>query len=135
VLNIIFGPTRNVIIICWRKLHREELHKLYSSPDIIKVIKSRRRRWAGHVARIWRREMHLGSGGKTRRGETTRKKMDIREIIWGGMDSTRLVQDRDHWRALVNTVMDFGFHEILGFSRVAERLVASQEGHSSRELV
>jgi hypothetical protein len=44
----------------WRKLHNEELHKLYSSPSIIRIIKSRRMRWAGHVARMGRRGMHIG---------------------------------------------------------------------------
>jgi hypothetical protein len=44
----------------WRKLHNEELHNLYSSPDIIRMNKSRRMRWAGHVARIGRRGMHVG---------------------------------------------------------------------------
>jgi hypothetical protein len=44
----------------WRKLHNEELHNLYSSPNIIRVIKSRRMRWAGHVAQIGRRGMHIG---------------------------------------------------------------------------
>jgi hypothetical protein len=44
----------------WRKLHNEELHNLYSSPSIIRVIKSRRMRWAGHVARLGRRGMHKG---------------------------------------------------------------------------
>jgi hypothetical protein len=44
----------------WRKLHNEELHNLYSFPSIIRVIKSRRMRWAGHVARMGRRGMRIG---------------------------------------------------------------------------
>jgi hypothetical protein len=44
----------------WRALHNEELHTLYSSPNTIRMIKSRRMRWAGHVARIWRRIMYMG---------------------------------------------------------------------------
>ena len=51
ILRRIFGPTRNVNGE-WRRLHNEELHSLYRSPDIVRVIKSRRLRWAGHVARI-----------------------------------------------------------------------------------
>jgi hypothetical protein len=44
----------------WRKLHNEELHNLYSSPSIIRMIKLRRMRWAGHIARMGRRGMHIG---------------------------------------------------------------------------
>jgi hypothetical protein len=52
VLRRIFGPQRDDVTGEWRKLHNEELHNLYSSPDIIRQIKSRRMRWAGHVARM-----------------------------------------------------------------------------------
>jgi hypothetical protein len=52
VLQRIFGPKRDEVTGGWRKLHNEELHNLYSSPSIIRMIKSRRMRWAGHVARI-----------------------------------------------------------------------------------
>jgi hypothetical protein len=52
VLKRIFGPTRDEVTGEWRKLHNEELHNLYSSPDIIRQVKSRRMRWAGHVARM-----------------------------------------------------------------------------------
>jgi hypothetical protein len=52
VLRRIFGPKRDEVTGEWRRLHNEELNDLYSSPNIIQVIKSRRRRWAGHVARM-----------------------------------------------------------------------------------
>jgi hypothetical protein len=52
VLRRIFGPTRDEVTGEWRKLHNRELHNLYSSPDIIRQIKSRRMRWAEHVARM-----------------------------------------------------------------------------------
>jgi hypothetical protein len=52
VLNRIFGPKRDEVTGGWRKLHNEELHDLYSSPSIIRIIKSRRMRWTGHVARM-----------------------------------------------------------------------------------
>jgi hypothetical protein len=52
VLKRIFGPKRDEVTGDWRKLHNEELHNLYSSPNIIRTIKSRRMRWAGHVVRI-----------------------------------------------------------------------------------
>jgi hypothetical protein len=55
VLRRIFGPKRNGVTGEWRKLHNEELHDLNSSPSIIRIIKSRRMRWAGHVARRGRR--------------------------------------------------------------------------------
>jgi hypothetical protein len=51
VLRTIFGPKRDEVIGGWRKLHNEELHNLYSSSSIMRMIKSRRMRWAGHVAR------------------------------------------------------------------------------------
>jgi hypothetical protein len=60
VLRRIFGPKRDEVTGDWRKLHNEELHNLYSSPNIIRMIKSRRMRWAGHVARMGRRGMHIG---------------------------------------------------------------------------
>jgi hypothetical protein len=60
VLRKIFGPKRNEVTGGWRKLHNEELRDLYSSPSIIRVIKSRRMRWAGHVARLERRGMLVG---------------------------------------------------------------------------
>jgi hypothetical protein len=64
VLRRIFGPKRDLVTGGWRKLHNEELHNLYYSPSIIRIIKSRRMRWAGHVTRLGRK-----ATGK----ETTRK--------------------------------------------------------------
>jgi hypothetical protein len=59
VLRRILGPKRDEVTGGWRKLHAEELHNLYCSPSIIRTIKSRRMRWAGHVARMGeRREFH-----------------------------------------------------------------------------
>jgi hypothetical protein len=57
----------------WRKLHNEELQNLYSSPNIIRMIKSRRMRWAGHVARMGGDKCLQDIGGKARRNKTTRK--------------------------------------------------------------
>lgn len=62
-------------------------------------------------------------------------KLNIREIIMGDMDQIHQAHDRDSWRTLSNKVMGFGFHEILGFSRVAEGMVTSQEGNSSKEMI
>jgi hypothetical protein len=56
----LYGPKRDEVTGEWRKLHNEELHNLYSSPNIVRVIKSRRMRWAGHVARMGRGEACIG---------------------------------------------------------------------------
>jgi hypothetical protein len=60
VLRRIFGPKREEVTGEWRRLHKKELYALYSSPNIIRVIKSRRLRWAGHAARMGREEVHTG---------------------------------------------------------------------------
>jgi hypothetical protein len=99
-----------------RKLHNEELHNLYSSPSIIRMIKSRRMRWVGHVTCMEeKRNAYMILVGKLegkrplerpRRTLGDNIKMNFREIGWGDMDWIDLAQDRDQWRALVNTVMD-----------------------------
>jgi hypothetical protein len=76
--------------------HNDELHDLYSSPNIVRVIKSRRMRWAGHVARMGRREIFRWEDNI---------KMDLREIGIDGANWIRLAQHRFYWRAFVNTVM------------------------------
>jgi hypothetical protein len=101
----------------WRKLHNEELHILYSSSSIITMIKSRRTRWEGHVARMGEKRntyriLVEKPEGKRPRGRTKCRwvdniKMDLREIEWDGTDWIDLAQDRDQWRAFVNTVMTF----------------------------
>jgi hypothetical protein len=60
VLRRIFGPKRDEVMGWWRKLHNDELHDLYSSPSIIRIIKSMRMRWAGHVAQMWGRGTCIG---------------------------------------------------------------------------
>jgi hypothetical protein len=98
----------------WRKLQNEELHNLYSGPNKIRMIKSRRMRWAGHAARMGeRRNALVGKPeGKRPLGRPRRRwvdivKMDFREIGFGGMDWIDLAQNRGQWSALVNTVMNF----------------------------
>jgi hypothetical protein len=60
LLRRIFGPKRDELTGGCRKLHNEELHNLYSSPSIIRMMKSRMMKWAGHVAQMGRRGMHIG---------------------------------------------------------------------------
>jgi hypothetical protein len=92
VLRRIFGPKRDEVIGGWRKLLIEELHNLYFLPSIIRMIKSMRMRWSGHVARIGeKRNAYMILAGKPEgkipkhRGEDNIK-IDLREIGWGGMD-------------------------------------------------
>jgi hypothetical protein len=115
VLRRLFGPKRDEVIGGWRKLHYEELHGLYSSPSITRVIKARRMRRAGHVARMEevRGAYNILVGkpegrrplGRPRLRWEDNIKMDLREIGFGDVDWIHLSQDRDRWRALVNTVM------------------------------
>jgi hypothetical protein len=116
-LRRIFEPKRDEVIGGWRKLHNE-FHYLHCSPSIIRIIKSRRMKWAGHVARmgeernayrilVGKPERKRPLGIPIRRWEDNIR-MDIRERGWGGMNWIDLAQDRDQWRALVNTVMNFG---------------------------
>jgi hypothetical protein len=102
----------------WRKLHNEELHKLYSSPNMIRMIKSRRIKGAVHVARMGETRnaywILVGNPegkrpqGRPRSRWVDNSKIDLREIGWDGMDWIDLAQNRDEWRALVNTVMNLG---------------------------
>jgi hypothetical protein len=111
VLRRISGPKRDEVIGGWRKLHNEELHNLYSSPSIIGMIKSKRIRWAGHVARMGnKRNAYRILVGKPEGKRPLRRpehRWDLREIGWGGTDWIDLDWDRDQWRALVGMVMNF----------------------------
>jgi hypothetical protein len=115
VLRRIFGPKRDEVTGEWRKFHNEELHNLYSSPDI-RQVKSRRMKWAGHVARMGEEikvlKVLVGKPeGKRPLGRPRRRwedgiRMDLREIGLGGVDWIRLAQDRERWRAVVSAVMN-----------------------------
>jgi hypothetical protein len=115
VLRKIFGSKREEDG-SWRKLHNDELHSLYSSPNTVRVIKSRRMRWAGHVAPmgegrgVYRVLVGRPEGkrplGRHRRRWEDNIKMDFREIGIDGANWIQLAFDRFQWRACVNTVMN-----------------------------
>jgi len=117
VLTRVFRPKRDEVTGEWRKLHKEELNNLYSLPNIVRVVKSRRMRWAGHVARMGEdkgvQRVLVGKAegkrpfGRPRRRWEDNIKMDLQEVGRGRGDWMELAQDRDRWRALVGTVRDF----------------------------
>jgi hypothetical protein len=117
VLRKIFGPKRDEVTGEWRKLHNEELRDLYSSLSIIRIIKSRRMRWAGHIARMGEKSnasrLLVGkSEGKRPLGRPRCRwvdniRMDLGEVGWGDVDWIALAKDRNRWRALVNLVLNF----------------------------
>ena len=116
VLRRIFGPRGNEVTGEWKKLHNEELNDLYSSPNIVRVIESRRMRWAVHVA-------HMGGStgvysvlvGKFEGTRPLRRprliwkdniKIDLQKVRCGDIDWIERAQDKDRWRAHVNAVMN-----------------------------
>jgi hypothetical protein len=113
VLRRIFGPKREEIARGWRRLHNEELHNLYASPNITRVIESRRMRWAGHVARMGdiRNAYNILVGKPERKIPIGKTGVDGKMLLeWilrsEGVDWIHLAQDRDQWRALANMVMN-----------------------------
>jgi hypothetical protein len=115
MLRRMFRPKRDEDAGFWMKLHNEEPHNLYSSPSVIINMKSRKMRWPENGARM-RRGINIEylcgklEGRRPlrrpRRRCADKSKMDLRVKEWGRMDWIDLVPDRDHWRALVNTVMN-----------------------------
>jgi len=116
VLRRIFGPRRDEVTGEWRRLHNKELNDLYSSPNIVWVIKSRRMRWAGNVAHmgeergVYRVLLGKLDGrkqvGRPRHRWVDNIRMDVQEVGCGFMDWTGLAQDRDSWWTLVSAVMN-----------------------------
>jgi hypothetical protein len=100
----------------WRKPHNEELHDLYSLPSVIRLIKSKRIRWTGHVARMGEKgdALRLLLGKPERRRPLGRPRhrwldniwMDLVQLGWSDVDWIGLAQDKDRWRALVNSVLN-----------------------------
>jgi hypothetical protein len=114
VLRRIFGPKGDEVTREWRKLHNEELNALYSIPNLVRLIKSRRMRWAGHVApmgdgRVVYRVLVGEPERKRTLGRPRRKwednvRMDLQEVGCACVDWIGLAQDR--WRSLVSAVMN-----------------------------
>ena len=110
----------------WRKLHNEELSDLYTLPNIVRVVKSRRLRWAGHVARMGEgrgvyRVLVGKSEGKKPLGRPRRRwegniKMDLQEVRGDCEDWMELAPDRERWRALVSTVINLRVPKMRGIS-------------------
>jgi len=116
VLRRIFGPRRDEVTGEWRRLHNEELNDLYSSPNIVRVIKWIRIRWVGHVARmgeervVYRVLVGKPEGkrllGRPRRRCVDNIRMDLQEVGCGYMNRIGLAQDRYRWRTVVSAVMN-----------------------------
>jgi len=116
VLRRIFGPRRDKVTGEWRRLHNEELNNLYTSPNIVRVIKSRRMRWAGHVARMGEERgvykvLVVKMEGRRPLGRRSRRwvdniRTDLQKVGCGYMDWIGLAQDRGRWRTLVFAVMN-----------------------------
>jgi hypothetical protein len=110
------GAKRDEVTGEWRKLHNEEPHNLYPSPNIVRVIKSRIMIWAGHVARkreergvcrvlVWKPEGNRPRERPRHRWEDNIG-MDLQEVECGDVDWIGLAQDRDRWRAILNAVIN-----------------------------
>ena len=118
MLRKVFGPKRDEVTGEWRKVQNEELNDLYSLPNTVRVVKSRRMKWAGHVARTGEdRGVHRVLVGKPEgkrplgrprhRWEDNNNKMDLQKVGGGHGDWMELAQDRDRSRSLVGTARDF----------------------------
>ena len=126
VLRRVFGPKRDGVTGELKKLHNKELSDLYSLPNIVRVVKSRRMRWAGHVARMGEgRGVHrvlVGKPegkrplGRPRRRWEDNIKMNLQEVGGSCGDWMELAQDRDRWRALVSRVTNLGVPKMRGIS-------------------
>ena len=124
--NRVFGPKKDEMTGEWRKLHNEELSDLYSLPNIVRVVKSSRMKWVGHVAcmgegRGVQRVLVGKPEGKRPLGIPRHSwddniKMDLQEVGGGCGDWMELAQDRDRWRALVSTLRNLRVPKIWGIS-------------------
>jgi hypothetical protein len=130
VLRRIFGPKRDEVTGEWRKLRNEKLHNLYSSPSIIRIMKAKRMRWAGHVSRTEEernayRLLVEKSEGKRPLGRPRRRRMDnikiyLGKIRWSGVDWISVAKDMDRSAALVDAVINLRVPKIGGLSSSAQ---------------
>ena len=116
VLRKIYGPKRDEMTGEWRRLHNEELHGLYDSPDVVRIMKSRRLRWAGHVARMGekRRLYSIVVGkpegkrplGRPRRRWEDNIRRDLREVGIRDENWLDVAQERILWRTFVTAAIN-----------------------------
>jgi hypothetical protein len=114
--EISFFLKRDEVMGEWRKLHNKELHDLYSSPSIIRIIRLRRMRWADHVARMGEQKnayrLLVGNPegkrplGRPRRRWVDNIRMDLGDVGWYDVDWIGLAKDRNSWRSVVNSVLN-----------------------------
>ena len=124
VLRRVFGAKRNEATGEWRKLHNEKLSDLYCLPNIVRVVKTRRMRWAGNVARMgegctgfwWGNLSGKRPLGRPRLRWEDNIKMGLQEVGGGCEDWIELAQDRGRWQALVGTVMNLRVPKMRGIS-------------------
>ena len=143
VLRRISGPKRDEVTGEWWNLHHEELNDLYSSTDIVRVMKSRRMSWAGHVARIGEsRCIYRVLVGKPEGKRTLRRprlrwdnniKIDLQELGYEGMAWIDVAQDKDRWRAVVNAVMNLRVPQNAGNLSSSSESVSFSRGLCSIE--
>jgi hypothetical protein len=92
-------PKRDEVIRDWRKLHNKKLHNLYLLPSTIRIIKSRRIRWTGHVASMGTKRnayrLLVGKPEEKRRRREGNIQMDLTDVAWAGMDWIDVAEDRD----------------------------------------
>ena len=126
MLRRVFGSKRDEVTGEWIKLHNEELSDLFPLPNIVRVVKSRRMRWVGHVARMgegrgMNRVLVGKPEGKRPLGRPRRRwedniKMDLQEVGGDCGDWMELAQDRERWWALVSTVRNLQVPKMRGIS-------------------
>jgi hypothetical protein len=106
VLKKIIGPKKDEVTGEWRELCNEELCDLYSLPSIIRIMKLRRMKWVGHVARMGEKARGKEPLGRSRHRWVDNIRMDLGDVGWGDVDWIGLAWDRNRWRALVNSVLN-----------------------------